>query len=76
MSNRYRNTWQVTKLKKALKLCSVYMGGLYVYTLVHICLFVYFLETRQSVILDGYLAIWTGFGGAGSFLKPSKITLD
>ena len=26
-----------------------------------------YLETRHPVILDGYLAIWTGFGGTGTF---------
>ncbi len=33
---------------------------------------VYFLETRPSVILDGYIAIWTGLDGAGN-LFPQRI---
>ena len=27
---------------------------------------VYFLETRPPVILDGYIAIWTGLDGTGN----------
>ncbi len=37
---------------------------------------VYFLETRPPVILDEYLAVWTGLGGAGSFLKCMTGTGD
>ena len=37
MSNRNRNTWQVTKIEnKVVKICPVYMDGAWAFTLLHI----------------------------------------
>ncbi len=37
---------------------------------------VFYLETRHPAILDGYIAIWTGLGGAGSLKNTPFWTGD